>query len=66
MDVKDLRTIKLSEAVDVINDCPKCKGTRVIREKDGTIHTCFECLEKGRLDQHDKNPKTAEELRIKL
>ncbi|MEM3091236.1 MAG: hypothetical protein QXU39_01075 [Candidatus Pacearchaeota archaeon] len=48
------------------NVCKKCGGKKIIKEKDGTIHTCFECLEKGRLDQHDKNPKTAEELRIKL
>ena len=53
--------------MDVDNyDCPKCKGKRIIKEKDGTIHTCFDCLSQGKMDQHDKNPKTAEELRIKL
>lgn len=48
------------------NVCRKCGGKGIVKEKDGSVHTCFECLEKGRLDQHDKNPKTAEELRIKL
>jgi len=48
------------------DDCPKCRGKRIIREKDGTVHTCFECLVAGRMNQHDKNPKTAEDARIKL
>ena len=47
-------------------DCPKCKGTGIVKEKDGGVHTCFDCLRRGAMDQHDKNPKTAEELRIKL
>jgi len=46
--------------------CPKCKGTGRIKEKDGTIHVCYDCLAKGRMDQHEKNPKTAEDFRIKL
>lgn len=37
--------------------CEKCKGTRIIKDKDGTIHTCFDCLESGEMDQHSKNPK---------
>ncbi|MEM4325918.1 MAG: hypothetical protein QXU40_01295 [Candidatus Pacearchaeota archaeon] len=49
-----------------IETCPKCKGTGVVKEKDGTVHTCFDCLIKGKLDQHDKNIKSAEDLRIKL
>jgi DnaJ-class molecular chaperone len=48
------------------DDCLKCHGTGLVKEKDGTIHTCFDCLAKGRMDQHDKNIKSAEELRIKL
>ena len=47
-------------------DCDKCKGARRIKEKDGTIHICFDCLNSGRLDQHDKKMKSAEELGIKL
>ena len=47
-------------------NCPKCKGMGRIREKDGTIHICYDCLERGEMDQHDKNPKTAEDFRIKL
>jgi hypothetical protein len=34
--------------------CPKCKNTGKIMEKDGTIHCCFDCLQSGRLDNHDK------------
>jgi len=37
--------------------CPKCHGTGVVREKNGQIHTCWDCLEKGRLSVHsDKVP----------
>ena len=46
--------------------CPKCKGTGRIKEEDGTVHTCFDCLTKGKMDQHDKNIKDAEDLRIRL
>lgn len=48
------------------NECQKCKGTGRIMEKDGTIHICYDCLLKGKLDQHDKKLKSAEELGIKL
>jgi hypothetical protein len=46
--------------------CEKCNGTGRVREKDGSIHTCFDCLLNGRMDQHDVKLKSAEELRIKL
>jgi hypothetical protein len=47
-------------------DCPKCRGTGRIKEKDGTVHICYDCLVSGKMDQHDKNPKTAEDARIRL
>ena len=37
--------------------CDKCKDTGMIREKNGTIHVCFDCLSEGRLDVHSKNVK---------
>jgi len=37
--------------------CPKCQGKRRIMKADGTISPCFDCLNAGRMDQHDKNPK---------
>ena len=37
--------------------CEKCKGTRVIKEADGSVHTCWECLQNGRLDMHSKHVK---------
>ena len=37
--------------------CPKCKGVGRVKDKNGTIHTCYDCLEKGEMNQHDKNPK---------
>ena len=47
-------------------NCPKCQGTGRVKEKDGTIHVCYDCLQDGGMDQHDKNLKSAEDLRIKL
>ena len=46
--------------------CPKCKGTLRVKEKDGSVHVCYDCLAKGKMDQHEKNPKTATDYRIKL
>jgi DnaJ-class molecular chaperone len=35
-------------------NCPKCQGKGQIREKDGSIHTCWDCLQDGSYDQHSK------------
>jgi DnaJ-class molecular chaperone len=35
--------------------CPKCNGTGMVKEKDGSIHTCWDCLQKGQLDVHSDN-----------
>jgi DnaJ-class molecular chaperone len=37
--------------------CPKCKGTGIVKEKNGSTHTCWDCLAAGRLDVHSKNVK---------
>jgi DnaJ-class molecular chaperone len=38
-------------------ECPKCNGTGVVKEKNGQVHTCWECLQKGELEVHsDKVP----------
>jgi len=47
-------------------DCPRCHGEGRVKEKDGTSHTCFDCLKDGSLDQHDKKLKDASELGMKL
>ncbi len=37
--------------------CEDCKDTGIVKEKDGNIHTCWKCLQEGRLGQHsDKLP----------
>jgi DnaJ-class molecular chaperone len=33
-------------------ECPKCHGTGVIKDENGTIHTCWDCLQKGDFDVH--------------
>ncbi|MEM1535972.1 MAG: hypothetical protein QXQ82_02205 [Candidatus Pacearchaeota archaeon] len=39
--------------------CPKCNNTGIVKEKDGSVHVCFDCLNKGKLDQHSKDIKEA-------
>lgn len=38
-------------------NCPKCKGKGIVKEADGSVHTCWDCLLKGALDQHSKQIK---------
>ena len=35
-------------------NCPECKNTGIVKEKNGGVHTCWKCLEEGRLDAHSK------------
>ncbi len=37
--------------------CPKCQGKKRIMKADGTIQPCWDCLNSGKMDQHDKHPK---------
>lgn len=37
--------------------CEKCGGKKIIKEKDGTVHVCWDCLAAGEMDQHTKNLK---------
>jgi len=37
-------------------ECPDCKGTGVVKGKEGT-HTCWKCLQEGKLNQHSKTVK---------
>jgi len=46
--------------------CQKCKGTGQIKEKDGSIHICFDCLQAGKMDQHEKKLKDASDFGIRL
>ncbi len=38
-------------------NCPKCKGLGYVKEKNGSVRTCFDCLLAGDMDQHDENVK---------
>ena len=39
--------------------CDKCKDTGIVREKNGSVHTCWDCLRAGRLDVHSKHVKNS-------
>jgi hypothetical protein len=34
--------------------CPRCHDTGIVKEENGQVHTCWDCLEKGYLDVHSK------------
>ena len=34
------------------NNCPKCGGTGIVKDSDGSIHTCWDCLQEGKMDVH--------------
>jgi len=36
--------------------CEKCRGTGIVKEKNGSVHVCFDCLENDVFEQHG-NPK---------
>ena len=36
-------------------NCEKCKDTGIVKEKDNSVHVCYDCLSAGRLDVHSKN-----------
>ncbi len=42
------------------NICKKCNGTGIVKEKNGSIHTCYDCLLKNteKFDQHGKPKDT--------
>lgn len=35
-------------------ECSKCQGTGIVKEKDGSVHTCWDCLQKGQLNVHSE------------
>ncbi|MFH1210001.1 MAG: hypothetical protein V1663_04400 [archaeon] len=34
------------------NECLKCQGTGIVKESDGSVHTCWDCLREGKMDVH--------------
>lgn len=35
-------------------NCPKCHGTGIIKEKNGVVHTCWDCLQNGDMEVHSE------------
>ena len=35
--------------------CEKCKNTGIVKDPDGKVHVCWDCLRNGRLDVHSKD-----------
>ena len=39
--------------------CPKCHGQGRIMRADGSVTTCFDCLQNGKFEVHEKDLKDA-------
>jgi hypothetical protein len=46
------------------NECPDCKDKGIVKEPNGSVHTCWKCLESGRLDVHSKNLPKNDEVKL--
>ena len=44
-----------NQSVNKIFKCSECGDTGMVKEKNGSVHTCWTCLANGRLDAHSKN-----------
>jgi len=45
------------EENEIEEECEECHGRGIVKEADGTNHTCWKCLSNGKLSQHSKNLK---------
>jgi DnaJ-class molecular chaperone len=52
--------------MDANKNCPKCNGTGRVKKADGTISICFDCLQNGSMDQHEKKIRDAKDFGIRL
>ena len=46
------------------DECPDCHDTGIVREKNGNVHTCWKCLESGKLDAHSKNLPDNKDIKL--
>lgn len=44
--------------------CRKCNDTGKVTEPNGQIHTCWDCLQSGRLDNHSKHLPDHPEIKL--
>jgi DnaJ-class molecular chaperone len=45
------------EESDKSDVCPKCHGLGRIIKADGSVNTCFDCLQNGKFEVHEKDLK---------
>ncbi|MEM3074655.1 MAG: hypothetical protein QW727_01800 [Candidatus Pacearchaeota archaeon] len=46
------------------NECPDCKDTGIVKEPNGQVHTCWKCLQNGKLDAHSKSLPKNENIKL--
>lgn len=46
------------------NECPHCKDTGIVKEPNGSVHTCWKCLQEGKLDVHSKTLPDNDDIKL--
>tara|TARA_Y100000310_G_scaffold318133_1_gene371832 strand:- start:194 stop:421 length:228 start_codon:yes stop_codon:yes gene_type:complete len=60
----DLRPDERPTLPKTSHECPDCKDNGIVKEQDGSVHTCWKCLETGKLDVHSKNIPENKEVKL--
>ena len=50
--------------ISMDSSCEKCHGTGVVKEADGSVHTCWICLAAGRMDTHSKKVDEFKQIKV--
>ena len=45
-------------------DCMKCHGTGIVKDANGSIHTCWDCLASGQMDTHSKRVDEFKQIKV--
>ena len=61
---EDIRPDERPSLPKTSQECPDCKDKGIVKEKDGSVHTCWKCLQNGRLDVHSKNLPNNREVKL--
>ena len=46
---QEVKTMSKSNKNKLGKTCPKCNNIGYLKDKSGTVHTCYDCLKQGRL-----------------
>jgi DnaJ-class molecular chaperone len=56
MDKLVYKFLNIPDIIKSMENCPDCGGSGYVKDKNG-VHTCWKCLEEGKLEQHSEKVK---------